>query len=51
MARRPGVRGHAGQQTAAERERARALRQIDLQLARDLLAVEKELANRVTGTE
>ena len=34
--------------TAAERERAQALRQIDLQLARDLLAVEKELANRVT---
>lgn len=34
--------------TSAERERAQALRQIDIQLARELLAIEKELANRVT---
>lgn len=34
--------------TSAERERAQALRQIDIQLAKELLAIEKELANRVT---
>ena len=33
--------------TAAQRERAQELRKIDIQLAKDLAAAEKELANRV----